>query len=162
ERALWPAVFDYEDMKKTNLIGWDFVKLEHELKIRLYDKLFPALKGPFITEIQKFETELAKATQHAANSNSWRFEAGKGRVAKLHALLLTIRWQAYRHLRGQHDRPWWWDEYNFLLAAYSVAAGRFENLHQRQRLAGYLVGGLACARLPWVSDHEHEERKRLG
>ena len=33
DQAMWPTVFDYEDMGPCNLIGWDFVKLETELKI---------------------------------------------------------------------------------------------------------------------------------
>ena len=36
DQAMWPTVFDYEDMGPRNLIGWDFVKLETELKIRAY------------------------------------------------------------------------------------------------------------------------------
>src|SRR5205807_2181974 len=36
DRVLWPAVFDYEDMSDCNLVGWDFVKLETELKVRAY------------------------------------------------------------------------------------------------------------------------------
>src|SRR5262249_14449306 len=41
ERVLWPTVFDYEHMGPGNLVGWDFVKLETELKVRAYDALFP-------------------------------------------------------------------------------------------------------------------------
>ena len=40
DQAMWPTVFDYEDMGPCNLIGWDFVKLETELKIRAYLDVF--------------------------------------------------------------------------------------------------------------------------
>ena len=40
DQAMWPTVFDYEDMCPCNLIGWDFVKLETELKIRAYVDVF--------------------------------------------------------------------------------------------------------------------------
>jgi hypothetical protein len=36
----YPAVFDYGEMGESNVICWDFVKLETELKVRLLPKLF--------------------------------------------------------------------------------------------------------------------------
>src|SRR5262249_21122600 len=37
----WPALYDYEAMANDNLIGWDFVKLETELKVRAFHHAFP-------------------------------------------------------------------------------------------------------------------------
>jgi hypothetical protein len=47
-----PAVFDYGSMRPDNVLAWDFVKLETELKVRILPKLFDdpearkALRGP--------------------------------------------------------------------------------------------------------------------
>lgn len=38
--AEYPAVFDYGEMRATNVLVWDFVKLESELKVRFLLKLF--------------------------------------------------------------------------------------------------------------------------
>jgi tetratricopeptide (TPR) repeat protein len=38
--AEWPAVFDFDRMSPTNLVAWDFAKLELELKCRLVEDLF--------------------------------------------------------------------------------------------------------------------------
>ena len=46
DQAMWPTVFDYEDMGPCNLIGWDFVKLETELKIRAYPTCSAAGRRP--------------------------------------------------------------------------------------------------------------------
>jgi hypothetical protein len=35
----YPAVFDYGDMKSTNVLAWEFAKLETELKVRLLPQL---------------------------------------------------------------------------------------------------------------------------
>ena len=37
--AEWPAVFDFDKMNDTNLVAWDFAKLELELKCRLFPQL---------------------------------------------------------------------------------------------------------------------------
>ena len=37
--AEWPAVFDFDKMKSENLVAWDFVKLEMELKCQLLPPL---------------------------------------------------------------------------------------------------------------------------
>lgn len=37
--AEWPAVFDFDTMAPDNLVAWDFGKLEHELKCRLFPQL---------------------------------------------------------------------------------------------------------------------------
>src|SRR5205085_12434182 len=40
--ARWPALYDYEHMSRDNLVAWDFVKLETELKTRGYRLALPA------------------------------------------------------------------------------------------------------------------------
>jgi hypothetical protein len=38
--AEYPAVYDYGDMRDDNVVVWDFVKLEMELKVRLTSRLY--------------------------------------------------------------------------------------------------------------------------
>jgi tetratricopeptide repeat protein len=38
--AEYPAVYDYGDMRDENVLVWDFVKLEMELKVRLVSRLY--------------------------------------------------------------------------------------------------------------------------
>ncbi|MBM4040911.1 MAG: hypothetical protein FJ290_20620 [Planctomycetes bacterium] len=38
--AQFPAVFDYGDMDEQNVLVWDFVKLETELKVRFLERLY--------------------------------------------------------------------------------------------------------------------------
>ncbi len=72
-RALWPAVFDYEHMGPCNLLGWDFVKMETELKIRAYPELFAGGElAAFVSEVQKFEIELAARTEESNRRSSWQ------------------------------------------------------------------------------------------
>ena len=72
DQAMWPTVFDYEDMSPRNLIGWDFVKLETELKIRAYIDLFGGTAAAkFIQQVQRFEIELSLATEECHRNRSW-------------------------------------------------------------------------------------------
>src|SRR5207244_4186546 len=43
DQVHWPAVFDYGDMGRNNYVGMDFVKLETELKVRAYPRVFADL-----------------------------------------------------------------------------------------------------------------------
>src|SRR5262249_17230790 len=61
--AQWPGLFDYEHMNPGNLLGWDFVKLETELKVRALQMVFPGDEGEFITAVHAFEKRLAEATE---------------------------------------------------------------------------------------------------
>lgn len=71
-RVLWPAVFDYEHMSRDNWIGWDFVKMETELKIRALCKIFPDLAlVRFANYVQEFEWQLNLWTQHCDDRHSW-------------------------------------------------------------------------------------------
>ena len=72
DQAMWPTVFDYEDMSPCNLIGWDFVKLETELKFRAYVDVFTGTTATkFIQEIQRFEIELCLLTEECHRNRSW-------------------------------------------------------------------------------------------
>ncbi len=71
-RALWPAVFDYENMGPCNLLGWDFVKMETELKIRAFPELFPGgSDADFVRQVQQFETGLADLTEQYHTQSHW-------------------------------------------------------------------------------------------
>jgi hypothetical protein len=114
DQAMWPTVFDYEDMGPCNLIGWDFVKLETELKIRAYLDVFGG--GPpaaYIKEIQRFEIELALRTEDCHRNRSWpEVDSADTSEARLRGILLAIRRMAAQQLGG--GRPgarsgWcWW------------------------------------------------------
>ena len=77
DEVVHPALFDYEHMAADNLIGWDFVKLETELKIRAYPYVF-ADQGPirrYIAAVQAFELELAEKTEHLGPTAAGRSQA---------------------------------------------------------------------------------------
>ena len=86
DRVLWPAVFDYEHMSDCNLVGWDFVKLETELKVRAYEAMFPRKDADFVREVHAFELMLAAHTEqhHQSSATGWPAtsrELAAGRVA---------------------------------------------------------------------------------
>jgi hypothetical protein len=152
-RALWPAVFDYGHMGPLNFLGWDFVKLETELKVRAYPELFHGGSvADFIRAVQHFEIELTERTE--ANHRTWNWPVVSDEkvlpAERLQALLLAIRHQAAVHLGLDRSRPYeWLDEYYFLLMCYGVSVVRFDNLLPRQRLGAYLSAGVAAARFLW-------------
>jgi ADP-ribose pyrophosphatase YjhB (NUDIX family) len=150
ERARWPAVFDYEHMTPANLLAWDFVKMEVELKVRAYAALFEGQKPhDFIRSVQDFEVELAEQTEACHDGRPWPKVRDKvPRRERLRTLLLTLRRQAALHLGIDASRPSreWLHEYYFILAAYGVHAGRFPSLGRPNLLAGYVSAGVACAR----------------
>jgi hypothetical protein len=152
EQALWPVVFDYEDMGPCNPVGWDFVKLETELKVRAYLDVFAGGTQPqFVRSVQRFEVGLNGETEDCHRSRCWP-EVGDPATpeGRLRAILLTIRRMAAQHLGVNHGRPNdWLEEYYFLLACYGVSTGRFENLQPRERLGAFLSAGAATARLAW-------------
>jgi hypothetical protein len=145
--ARWPVVYDYEHMKEGLLIGWDFVKMETELKIRLYPKLFSEYrKGrfPFFQKVQEFETALADATERHAKDDHWPDVAdAKTPEARLFAMLLGLRRLAGRYLGSE-----WVPGYHFLLACYGVWTGRF-NKHYYELASAYTAAGVAMARFLW-------------
>jgi hypothetical protein len=152
ERAMWPTVFDYEDMGAYNLVGWDFIKLETELKIRAYLEVFGGgIPSKFVRSVQQFEVGLNVETEKHHLDRSWP-EVGDPSTPedRLRAVLLMIRRMAAQHLGSNHGRPnAWLEEYYFLLACYGVFTSRFENLQRRERISALVSAGVATARLTW-------------
>ena len=153
ERARWPAVFDYEHMGPANLLAWDFVKMEAELKVRAYAALFAGERADaFIRSVQDFEVELARQTEACHDGEPWPEVCDNvPPLERLRTLLLTLRRQAALHLGSDAARPSreWIDEYYFALTAYGVHAGRFPSLGRANLLAAYVSAGVACARFLW-------------
>jgi hypothetical protein len=162
DQAMWPVVFDYEDMSPGNRIGWDFVKLETELKIRSYLDVSPGGRPrQFIQDVQRFELELARFTEECHNKNHWPEEENAFATpsGRLRLILMAIRRQAAQHLGTNQGRPnEWLEEYYFLLTCYGVITSRFEGLQPRERLAALVSAGVAASRLSWPC---HSRRSEL-
>jgi hypothetical protein len=152
DQAMWPTVFDYEDMGPGNLVGWDFVKLETELKVRAYLDVFGGgTQASFVRDVQAFEVELGRRTEQCHRDRHWP-EVGLPATPaeRLGAILLTVRRLASQHLGANHGRPnAWLEEYYFLLACYGASTSRFENLQPRERVGALVSAGAAAARLSW-------------
>jgi hypothetical protein len=149
---MWPTVFDYEDMGPCNQIGWDFVKLETELKVRAYLDVFGGgTPAEFIQQVQRFEIELNRQTEECHRNRSWPEIGDPGtRAERLLTILLLIRRMAAQQLGSNHGRPNdWLEEYYFLLCCYGVFTGRFENLQPRERIGTLISAGVATSRLIW-------------
>jgi len=150
ERVLWPAVFDYGDMGRDNVIGWDFVKMETEFKIRAYPNVFASTPSvpAFVPEVLAFERELFEKTETCRNSCCWPGvpESATPRE-RLAWLLLKLRQLADTHLGVNRNRSRdWLTEYYFLLVVYGLNSVRFHNLTSVEFLGAYLSAGAACAR----------------
>jgi hypothetical protein len=146
-----PAVFDFADMSLENLVGWDFVKLETELKSRALPLLANGPEPAFLFQVLAFEVHLARCTLAIHNEQkppepSFAVE-GLNRLA---GIVLTIRQQARRHLGVQRlrDRQWL-EEYYFLLTCYGVHAGLFDSYqtNRRQLASAYISSGVAARQL---------------
>ena len=150
--VVWPALFDYEHMAADNLIGWDFVKLETELKVRAYPHVFGD-QGPlrrYVVAVQKFEQELAERTEFHRPNADWPAAGGATPRDRLLTLLLSLRRLAGHHLGTAAGRPEeWLEEYYFLLGCYGVYSVRFENQSVQERAGAFVSGGVAAARFAW-------------
>jgi len=185
ERALWPALFDYEDTGFCNLVAWDFAKLETELKIRAYAEIFAGAREPtsaehedsledaatekyenlaFLSAVQRSEVRLSEMTEMCYRLGRWPPVTRKTTpLDRLHSILLELRRLGQVHLGIDRGRPnEWLEEYYFVLACYGVCTSRFPNLTPRQWLAAYLSAGVAAARLSWPREHYPRQRTRLG
>ena len=150
DRVLWPAVFDFGDMGRDNLIARDFVKLETEFKIRAYPQIFTsATTMPIlIPEIVTFERELAEWTELCRDTCQWPNQPRSNEPRdRFSWLILKIRQQAQTHLGIRKNRSRdWLAEYYFLLTVYALSSVRFNNLTPIEFLGAYLASGTACAR----------------
>lgn len=148
KQAHWPALFDYEDMARDNLLSWDFAKLETELKIRAYPCLFEDAKPHLFPRlVWEFETELSRQTEQSRRGGVWPpTQIGTSRE-RLQSLLLVIRSLASLYLGREHGRPDdWLEEYYFALACYGVYSARFLNPERRYRMGSFISAGTAAAR----------------
>ncbi|MBI3467529.1 MAG: DUF4071 domain-containing protein [Planctomycetes bacterium] len=150
EDASLPAVYDYADMGLDNLVGWDFVKLETELKVRVLPLLLNGPEVDYLFNVLKFECYLAACTNAMHDQKELPKAEFDPELMRLAQILLTIRKQARRHLGVQRlrDRQWL-EEYYFLLACYGVYAGLFDTYqsNRRQIAAAYISAGVAARQL---------------
>jgi tetratricopeptide (TPR) repeat protein len=150
ETAVSPAVFDYEDMGNCELLAWDFVKLETELKVRALQAVFPGAESEFVEAVHQFEVQLAERTEDANDQKADWVSTDEGDTPRqrLTAILLQIRERAKRHLGTlRHREREWLEEYYFLLACYGVYTGKFETYHRRHSICAYISAGVAARRL---------------
>jgi hypothetical protein len=131
-----------------NWLGWDFVKLETELKIRAYLQVFSGRKLlDFASAVCRFETSLGEATEHHRWEGDWPALAAESPELRLRNLLLKLRRLAAKHLGEAHRRATdWLEEYYFLLGCYGVYVGKFTNLQENELAAAFLSAGVAAAR----------------
>ncbi len=152
-RALWPRVFDFGATRRNNLVGWDFVKLETEFKIRAYARLFTGRIENAARAIVKLEHEMLVETEHWRDANLRPAEPDPnlfGRlsgsiddlpIARLRYLVQLIRWHASNQLGNYRNRRrFWLAEYYFLLAVYGLNSIRFENLSPNRTLRQLCLG----------------------
>jgi hypothetical protein len=148
-RATRPALFDYEHMSRENLVGWDFVKLETELKIRAYPRVFENLSvRAFADSVRQFEVRLGEQTEAHRRSQRWPAVGGGDPGERLFGLLLALRRLAGEHL-GQGRWQEWLHEYYFLLAAYGVHTVRFATPTPHEQAAAFVSAGVAASRYVW-------------
>ena len=144
-RVIWPAVFDYGNMGRDNLVGWDFVKMEAEFKLRAYRSLFPGER--FVESVIRTEVEMFQATEQSRNSGHFpELPSGAVPLERFRWLVQTIRRLAGGHLSYRNRSMLWLHEYYFLLAVYGLNAGRFENLTPIEQTSAYLCAGAAADR----------------
>jgi hypothetical protein len=144
-------------MSPANLLAWDFVKMETELKIRAFALLFADQRPkPFTQAVQAVELRLAEQTEACHGGQPWPgVDEPADECRRLVGLLLALRRQAALHLGGDRGRPdQWLREYLFALTCYGVNAGRYDNLSRPELFGAYLSAGVAAARL--LGDREEQ------
>jgi hypothetical protein len=159
------VLFDYEEMRPDNLVGWDFVKLETELKVRVYPKIFSTNFSAFVTSVHKFEEQLAQLTDdfHSQGSVDRKLYQGiSPKSCRLARLIMAIRTRAKQHLgvlRGRSQE--WLEEYYFLLCCYGVYSAKFTGYGKNELLGAYISAGVAAQRThePW---HARQMQKRTA
>jgi hypothetical protein len=163
DEAHWPAIYDYEDMARDHWVGWDFAKLETELKNRAYPSVFANRKLlDFASAVYDFETSLGEATERYRREPPWPQPTGKTPEECLRNLLLCLRKLAGHHLGDAHGRPGeWLEECYFLLGCYGVHAGKFANLKERELTGAFISAGVAFYRFSY-SRQARMARKSKG
>lgn len=147
--AVLPALFDYENMSATNLLAWDFVKLETELKIRAADALWPNTSlRQYAWQLGGLETELGERTERHRRDRNWPVAGGVTPRERLFSLILGVRREAAKWL-GQNRPEDWLHEYYFLAAAYGVFSVRYANQSARERTGAFVSAGVAASRFNW-------------
>ncbi len=175
DQVVWPAVFDFEKMGQHNPIALDFIKLETELKSRALVRILHGREiREFIALVQRFETALARWTQHCQNGDRWpelheipSFLPSPTRAPgaglpppqpddppcvreqqRLLAVLLEIRRRAAIQLGIRAGRPTdWLRQYLFWQLCYGVRVVTFTNLNTFELAASYVSAGVAAHRL---------------
>jgi hypothetical protein len=159
------CVFDYEDMARDNAVAWDFVKLETELKIRVYPYLFRGTLVDYVKRVHEFESVLTTRTEMIHDMNTDRQPDAQGNLTRptvpgdragerLARLVLTIRQQAKRHLGQLRLRQRdWLEEYYFILLCYGCAMAKMSSYEQRHLMAGFVAAGVAARRLHYPQRH---------
>jgi|GEM_PF-2955393 len=146
------AVYDYEHMSCDNLLAWDFVKMETELKIRALEGIVPPGRlAAFAACVEGFEARLAQLTHTCRETGVWRVDCNSSSSAnaafdRLAMIVLAIREQADLHLGTRRKRYRdWLHEYYFLLACYGVWTVTYDNQNERERTAAIVSAGVAAA-----------------
>jgi hypothetical protein len=173
--AEYPVVIDYGAMATDNVLVWDFVRLETELKNHLLPYLFDdaharkaltdsdaalpaetrALSAARMNFNFRFEKLLAQRTtliegRRDAESRQppgGRIATGHSKVDRLLSIVLRIRQEAALWLGYQASRQHRWrDEYYFALACYGLAHGQKEwDYEPRQTECSLISAGVAAA-----------------
>ncbi len=158
--ACRPSLFDYEAMSHANLVAWDYAKLETELKIRAYSRLWPnGTLRRLAWEIGQFEQLLDSRTEHHNRNGNWPNTWGDSPCDRLRHLLFTIRRLAARHL-GRDRTTEWLHEYYFVLAIYGLHTGRYPNPTLQERMGSYISAGVATSRFTWGMRDAKPDRPR--
>lgn len=147
DQANFPTLFDYDSMHPDNLIGWDFVELETELKIRAYTDLFGhcgLLER--VQAIIRLEWQLAEATRRLLEGREEPPTIPATGAERLLFILMAIRRHAQQLLgRLRAGQVAWLHEYLFLLGAYGLNTVRYDNQTEAERQAAYISAGVAAA-----------------
>ncbi|TWU04692.1 hypothetical protein Pla52n_27340 [Stieleria varia] len=147
-----PTVFDYELSRSDLLIGWDFVKLECELKSRCLITMYEKhdMQG-FIAAVYAFEQKLAEKTAETRNV-SWHqllSLPADTPESRLQHLLLAIRQEAAHSLDRDDRRGEWYQEYLMLQLIYGVSTVRYQQ-SPRMKTAVYIGASVAASRSRWT------------
>lgn len=147
EHANFPVVFDYEHSGAGKLIGWDFVKLEFETKIRVFEAILGSLSlRAFGKEVIRFERQLWEDTEQLQQMVA---SGAAQPLDRLRYLLLTLRHRAAYSLGASKVRTGnWLEEYKFLCSLYATTSSRY-SYSDHQRVAALLSAGIAIGRSRW-------------